>query len=188
MKSTLLPIVSLALILTPKLFGQTLENGDFAKGKAGWTGDGKVVYLSADGKIEEKESPKSERVMQIELKHNRWTSLKQSLHPKTKDTSVSVTLEVKAMPDFKPAAESREYSPVDFKEGGSYVWSAEVSPKCDLLVRLQDTTWYYRPLSLKPYDTWKTSTQEFPSLKSQSRSVTLAFPPGTGSVLVKSVK
>src|SRR5205823_6294329 len=147
----------------------------FAKGKAGWTGDGKIVYLKADGKIEEKESPNSERVVQIELKDNRWTFLKQSLHPKTKDTSVTVSFSIKALPDFKPAAESREYSAVDFKEGGSYVWSAEVSPKCDLLIRVQDTTWYYRLLSLQPLDQWKTATQDFPNLKSRNRSVTIAF-------------
>ncbi len=137
---------------------QTLQNGDFTKGKAGWMGDGNVVYVDTAGKVDAKESPGSERVLQIELKSGRWTFIKQSLHPLAKDNTLSASFAAKALPDFEPAPESRDYTRVDFREGGSYVWSAEVWPKCDLLVRVQDSTWYYRPLSLKPVDAWKTFT------------------------------
>ena len=99
-----------------------------------------------------------------------------------------VAITVRAMPDFAPLAESRDYSKEDFKEGGEYVWSAEVWPKCQMLVRVQDTTWYYRPLSLKPFATWKTFKLDFPKLSSRTRSVTLALPPGSGSVLLKAAK
>jgi len=176
------------LICVASLSAQTLENGDFAKDKAGWLGDGKIVYLGSDGKISDLESPSSQKALQVELKKNRWTYVKQSLHPKVKDNTVSVAITVKALPDFQPLEESRDYSKEDFKEGGSYAWSAEVWPKCQLLVRVQDTTWYYRPFSLKPLDTWKTFKMTFENLSSRTRSVTVALPPGTGSVLLKEIK
>jgi hypothetical protein len=49
---------------------------------------------------------------------------------------------------------------VDFAMGGSYGWTARVFPKADFLITLRNSGgWDYRPLR-----------------------ITLAFPPGTGSV------
>ena len=184
--------IALGLFLTTlglhSVSAQALENGDFSKGKAGWTGTGQVVYLKADGSVAPTETPGAERVMQITLRPTQWTWIKQSLHPRAADTAVAAEISVMASADFAPAAESREYTKVDFKEGGGYLWSAEVWPKCDLLPRLQDSTWYYQPKSLKPYGEWKTLKVNFPNLSSRNRSLTLALPPGKGSVFFKSVE
>lgn len=167
---------------------QALENGDFSKGKAGWLGSGQVVYLKADGTVSPAKVPDAELVMQVALRPTQWTWIKQSLHPHAADHDVAGKVTLKASADFAPMAESRDYSKVDFQEGGGYVWSADVWPKCDLLVKLQDTTWYYQPKSLKPYGEWKTVKFSFPNLSSRNRSLTLALPPGKGSVFFKSVE
>ena len=181
-------IFSLFAVFLTQAYSQTIKNGDFAKGKSSWLGDGKLVYLSADGKIADTETPGAEKVLQIELKKTKWSTINQSLFPLAKDDALSVSIMVKAQSDFAPLDESHEYSKVDFQEGGSYVWSAEVAPKCDFLVRVHDSTWYYRPVTLKPVDTWKTLNLNFKNLKARNRSLTIALPPGSGTVLIKYVK
>jgi len=198
---------SLAVFSAPA-YSQALKNGDFAKGKANWQGDGELVTLTPDGKVQSAEIPGSDlrltlsssgnlqdtqtsgstRALKIDLQKFKWTSISQGLFPHSKDNSISVSIMVKAMPNFVRLEESAEYSRVDFKEGREYEWSAEVSPKCDFLVRVHDTTWHYRPLSLKPFGEWKTFHFDFSDLEARSRSLALAFPPGSGSILIKYAK
>jgi len=184
---TSLLFVLLALGI-PSAPAQALSNGDFSKGKAGWQGSGQVVWLKADGTVSPTEVAGADRVLEVPLRSTQWTWIKQLLHPLAVDKAVAAKITVRASADFAPAAESREYTKVDFREGGGYVWSAEVWPKCDLLPRLQDATWYYQPKSLKPYGSWKTVSVSFPNLTSRNRSFTLALPPGKGSVFFKSIE
>lgn len=167
------------------LNAQEINNADFSRGKAGWLGDGKAVYINPDGTVSATESPDSTPVIQIELSKNDWREIKQKLHAKSDETQIALSVQIMAGPDFKRLDTSRKYSDVDFGEGGGYVWSALVFPKCDFLIRVQDDTWYYRPFSLSPLGTWKTFHASFPKLKARQREIALLFPPGEGSVLVK---
>lgn len=164
---------------------QELNNADFSRGKAGWSGDGKVVYIDANGAVSATSSPGSTAAIQIELSGNDWRELKQKLHPNDKESAISFSVQIKADAGFKRLDASKKYSDVDFGEGGQFAWSALVFPKCDFLIRVQDDTWYYRPFSLSPLGAWKSFTANFPKLKSRQREIALLFPPGEGSVLVK---
>jgi len=164
---------------------QEINNADFSRGKAGWLGDGKVVYFDASGGVSDTESPGAVCGLKIELSRNAWREIHQSLRPKQKETDIRFAIQVMAEPSFKRLAESKEYSDVDFGEGGGYVWSALVYPKCDFLVRVHDDTWYYRPRSLAPLGTWKMFSEDFPKLKARQREIALLFPPGEGTVYVK---
>lgn len=184
-----LAILNLSLAATAAFaFAQPLKNTDFSRGTGGWTGDAVVVFIGPDDTIVPAGTPGSAPALRFDLRPNRWTTLKQTLLPRANEKSISASFAVKALPTFQRAPESRAYSAVDFREGGGYGWSAEVWPKCDLLVRVKDGGWSYRPLSLQPVDTWKTFAIEFPNLTTRNRSFLLAFPPGTGSVLVKDLK
>lgn len=167
------------------LNAQEINNADFSRGKAGWQGDGKVVYFDATGQVSETATPGSVPGLKFELSRNQWREIKQSLRPKTKETDVFISVQVMADPSFKRLEKSKDFSDVDFGEGGGYVWSALVYPKCDFLIRLKDGGWFYRPFSLKPVGNWKTFTADFPKLEKSTREIALLFPPGEGTVYIK---
>lgn len=185
MKRTKLILSAILGISISGLHAQEVENADFSKGKSKWLGDGKVVYFDSAGAISE--TPGADKVagLKIELSKNAWRQIHQTLRAKPTETETGITLQVMADPAFKRLEESKEYSNVDFGEGGSYVWSALVFPKCDFLIRVHDGSWYYRPLSLFPAGEWKLFSATFPKLKTQQREIALLFPPGEGTVYLK---
>ena len=184
MKS-ILAAIAVASLFAATTNAQEINNADFAKGKVGWLGDGKVAYFGADGQISETPIPGATVGLKFELSKNSWREIKQSLRAKPKETSLSISVKVMADPSFKRLEESRDYSGVNFGEGGGYVWSALVYPKCDFLVRAKDRSWFYRPISLKPPGAWKTVTATFPDLSNGTREIALLFPPGEGTVYIK---
>lgn len=179
------------LFLIPLICGvqgahaQTIDNADFTNGKTGWLGDGKAVFIDAQGVVSETPKPGTTPAIRIELSKSGWKGIKQKLRPKANEAQIEITVQVKADSTFKRVPESREYSSVDFREGGQYGWSAEVYPKCDFLIRVKDEGWQYRPISLAPVDSWKTVTQSFTGLKARQREIELLFPPGEGAVYLK---
>ena len=179
-------LVTLFGCALPIASAQQIENADFSKGKTGWTGDGKAVFIDEKGEVSDTAKPGATPALRIELSKAAWKGIKQKLRPKANDSQIQLELQVKADAAFKRAPESREYSTtVDFREGGQYTWSGDVHPKCDILIRVKDETWQYRPMSLTPIDTWKTVTQSFAGLKGRQREIELLFPPGEGVVYLK---
>lgn len=164
-------------------WSQQITNADFLQGKTGWVGDGIVVHISPDGS--EESSPGSHPAIRIDLRENQWTGIKQRLLPKAKDSRIDIELQVRADPAFERAETSRKYSAVGFKDKGEYVWSGEIHPKCDFLIRVKDQTWHYRLMSLSPVGAWKTVRAAFPDLGSRQREIALLFPPGKGSAYLK---
>ena len=185
MKPSRTAIVAALGLSLAGLNAQEINNADFSHGKAGWQGDGKAVYFDAAGQVSEIPTPGSVPGLKFELNKNSWKQIKQSLRAKPKETDVSISVQVMADTSFKRVEKSREFSKVDFGEGGGYVWSALVYPECDFLIRVKDGSWFYRPLSLKPAGTWKTLTADFPKLEKSTREIALLFPPGEGTVYIK---
>ncbi len=85
---------------------QGVDNPDFAKGKTGWQGDGKVVYFATDGSISETASPGATPGLKVELSKNAWREVHQSLRPKQKDTEIQYSVQVMAEPSFVRLPES----------------------------------------------------------------------------------
>jgi len=190
MKNRLPSFIALILIsLGSQLQAQKPKNADFSEGKKGWVGDGDVVYIASDGSISEEESEEAVPAIAIELRGHDWEEIRQRLSPRADDTSTSIAIEVMVGEDFKPEKESRNYTDVDFQQGGQYLWSAEVTPKCDFLVRVRDEGWwYYRPIKLAKPGKWKKIKEKFPDLKSRQREISLMVPPGTGTVYIRGVE
>lgn len=100
------------------LNAQEITNADFSRGKAGWQGDGKVVYFDTTGQVSETATPGSVPGLKFELSKNSWREIKQSLRAKPKETDVSISVQVMADPAFKRLEKSKDFSNVDFGEGG----------------------------------------------------------------------
>lgn len=186
MKLTLVLTMAVLGLSLSGLIAQQVDNANFEKGKSGWLGDGKVVYINANDEISETPKPDFVPCLKVELSRNDWKEVKQTFRAKSTETDIQFSIKVKASPDFQRLPESKDYTKdIDFEEGGQYVWSALVSPKCDFLIRVQDSGWFYRPFSLSPAGTWKTFSADFPKLKASKRELALLLPPGTGFVYIK---
>jgi hypothetical protein len=165
-----------------------LTNNDFAKGTAHWEKDGKVVYLDPSGKIEESPAPDRTPVLHVPLKNLKWSLVEQHFELDKSVKKLSFRVVLKASDDFKPAEKEDLYDQQNFQTGGSYVWSSRIFPKIDFMVQIGEGAWWYRLYSLKPGEDWKElkgTLENF--LGSKSKIFSLCFPPGDGSVLVKSV-
>ena len=185
MKNAFLILAALLGCALSGASAQQIENADFSKGKTGWSGDGKAVFIDEQGAISDTPKPGATPALRIELNKAAWKGIKQKLRPKANESDIQIELQVKADAAFKRAPDSREYSKVDFREGGQYSWGAEVFPKCDFLIRVKDEGWLYRPVALTPVDAWKKVTQSFTALKGRQREIELLFPPGDGVVYLK---
>ncbi len=185
MKIRKLIVGAVVISFCTALFAQEIKNADFSDGKSGWLGDGTVVYFDTAGGISETETPGSVRGLKFELTKNSWREVKQTLRAKSDESTLSFSIQAMAAPGFKRLVESRDYSDVDFGEGGSWVWSALVFPASDFLIRVEDGSWHYRPFSLSPLGSWKTYTIDLAKLKTKKREIALLFPPGEGTVYLK---
>jgi hypothetical protein len=185
MKKTTAVLSAILGLSLSGLLAQEIDNPDFSHGKAGWQGDGKAVFFDSAGAVSETASPGSVPGLMIELNRNAWREIRQTVRPKQKESEIRFSVQVMADPAFKRLAESKKFSDVDFGEGGGYVWSALVFPKCDFLIRVHDDGWFYRPFSLMPAGTWKAFSADFPKLKTRQREIALLFPPGEGTVYLK---
>ncbi len=180
-----------ALLLALLCLGTPLhavDNPDFSEGKKGWTGSGTAGFLDAAGEFSALEKPGSTPVLRVELSKTMAKTLSQRVSAKPDETTVNLRLRLLASNDFVRKDDARGFGDVDFKEGGQYVWSAPVHPRCDFLVRVSDSTYFYRPLSLRPIGQWKTFSVSIPDLKNRKREVELIFPPGDGAIYIQTGK
>jgi hypothetical protein len=177
-------LAAASILLISHLHGQAIDNADFSKGRTGWQGDGKVIYIAADGTLSDRPSPDTTPALRIDLSKNDWREIHQRLSAKAAESEISYSVQVMAAPAFVRLPESKKYTS-DFSEGGTWYWTNLVYPKCDFLIRVKDGGWHYRPFSLAPVGQWKSYSATFSDLKERKRELALLFPPGTGYVLLK---
>lgn len=181
---------------------ELIKNGDFSKARNHWKIAAKDE-LAADNPL-----AGGPTLLKIYLNERKWSTLEQDLDlSKTPPSIIKIKIELQASADFMPEAKSKEYTDVDFGMGGSYVWSALVFPKADCLIIVENfgeiknapyeltkdqqkilkaNSWEYRPIKLKPGESQVVLT-ECKKLMGEKSKITIAFPPGTGSVAIKSV-
>lgn len=175
MKTHLLLPALLALMTMP-LAADGLENGNFAAGKSKWQGDGKV------------EKVEGETVLSVALSKNNFSELKQSVRLPSSVQRFRVTVQVQASTDYVLNAKSRAISDVDFSSNGNYTWTALVHPKSDFHIRLKDDSYNYKLAKVAAGGGWATVTAEFRGIKKPTGlELALVFPPGDGTMMVKSV-
>lgn len=183
MKKTLPALLSALLLCASTT--HAIDNPNFSEGKKGWTGQGTPGYLDASGKFSATPGPDAVPVLRFELNRNSPRVLAQRVSAKSDENDVTLRIQALASADFQRREDSKDFDSVGFPEGGEYAWSASVYPKCDLLVRVKDSTWHYRPLSLRPTGKWKTFQISIPNLESRQREVEILFPPGEGAVYLR---
>lgn len=160
---------------------ELLKATGFVGGKGAWQGSGEVVLLTP--------GDSGAAVLRVKLAKNRWTVLEHRIRPGKEVSGAALRLELQSSADFAPLAESKEYAPEDFREGGEYKAPSRIFPEAPLLLQLSGGgNWHYRPKALKASSGWQTITASFSHLKPKgSEILAICLPPGEGYVDIKSV-
>lgn len=184
-----LPTLSLALVLTVGVSHaeELIKNGDFTAGKSGWSGNGQIVHLNAEGKEVEKESA-GKPVMAVALSKSAFTDISQRIRTGRDASTLRATVTVSASEDFWMDASSNRFSDVNWKPGSTYYWSAWVNPKAPIVLAVKAPQNLYRMGDLSAGERGKTLSADWDlGNKGTSGQLTIIFPPGDGTVYVHAV-
>ena len=184
------------------------ENGDFSRGKSKWLGEGRVVSMKPDGTISETQSmggPSSLSslsgtggkslsaaipVTEIKLQSTMFRSLSQSFNSGRGSGALNVEVTFKGSPDFilndKATAFTKDNT---WQAGSTWYWSALVSPKVDLCLRLDKSHGHsYRLEKVNAGGDWQKVAFRWDNVgENQPVTFSIVAPPGFGSLYVKSV-
>jgi len=186
----LLPCGILLALFTTAALAKDFENGDFAKGKNGWLGDGKVVYLDAAGAASETQTPGSIPAVAIDLSKTQFKEITQKFETPEGTGALTVEVTYKASPDFKLNDKSSKFTKDNsWSPGTTWYWSGLVFPKVDLCIRLDKPDGYsYRLSSVQPGSDWKTLHFRWDNVGSKKDvKLSVIVPPGDGMFYLRSV-
>ena len=170
------PVVS--QLPPPDMTGNLLQNGDFSKGDSMWEGDGKP-------------DPSVGKALVIPLNNYSWTKISQDFKgDKATDT---ILIRYKLSPDISVSAKPEDYANIGdhvrFEDYQGY-GTIEFPVGC-FLVWIGDLTNHasrYERFPIRPTNDVQTIDHTFPSGATLAdKMITLAFPPGTGSVILLSI-
>jgi len=161
---------------------EVLKNGDFSDGINHWTGDGQNVAQAAPDL--------ATKGMIIKLHRDDWTKAVQEFRPVGSDFDCSITYKLSADAQFSDKAEDYENVPGHIGYG---LWKSFSIPVGDWMMMLSDfgdsISGTYFPI--KPEagaDGTATFQAKLVGLSTrEQKTITLAFPPGHGSVIILNV-
>jgi hypothetical protein len=197
---------------TTTVLADGLENGDFAKGKSRWTGDGQVMYLKPDGTISPADNsrssllppvasagtgtpaaaqkPTTTPIVEIKLKSTQFADFAQKFRtPKEMDV-VNAEVTYKASADFKMNDKAIVFDrEIGCKPGTFWNWSMLVHPKSDVVMRLDKRDNYlYKLDAASPGSDWKTMKVRWDNVGGgQDVTFHVVVTPGHGTLYIKSV-
>jgi hypothetical protein len=183
----LLALMVLACAL-PLQADEYLQNGDFSDGITHWRGNGRAPADFAGDNPLDKPDPLLSKGLIIPLKHTSWTMVAQDFKTKTNHGSFSIT--VRAAPGLTFSEKPEDYTNIPDKLG--WGWVSFDTPLKKFLVfisELNANTGAYNTIGPK-LDTSEPQTfhLSFPDLvPAESKSLTLAFPPGEGNFIILNV-
>jgi hypothetical protein len=180
----------LAALFASSVFARDFENGDFAKDKTGWLGDGRVVYLKEDGTVSATKEPGTTPVVEIALNKTQPRDFTQKFTTEEGTGALEVEVVYKGSADFKLNEKSTKFTKDNtWQAGATMYWSALVVPKVDLCLRLdQPTGFAYRLAKVSPGSDWQTLKVRWDSIGAKKDvKLCVIAPPGEGSLFVKSV-
>jgi len=179
----------LALPLRAQDNGNWIQNGDFTDGINHWYGGGRSPADFADDNPFATNDPLTSKGLIIPLHGATWTKVAQDFKGKEADGILTITYKVS--PDFAFSTKAEDYQNVPGKIGYNH-WNPFDIPAGQWMVYLSDfgtdRGHYYMM-------TPKTGTSEVQTLHAivpgltpyADKTITLAFPPGTGMFIVLSV-
>lgn len=184
-------LVLFIAISTQQLWADNwLQNGDFSDGINSWQGDGRSLseYISANPTNRPENLPNDGMV--IELKSDKWTKVSQDFNG-TESNGV-MTIAYMLSNDFAFSNDPADYKNIP-KKIDYEAWKAFKIPPGNLLVFLSDfgkslgTYYPFKPLSPGKAATQTLSAKVNGMTPNEDKTITLAFPPGTGLIILLSV-
>ena len=165
-----------------------LENGDFADGITHWHGDARSPADFASDNPMAAPDPFTSKGLIIPLKHVSWAKVAQDFKGRIASGILTVTYMVS--PDLTFSDKPDDYANIPEKLG--WGWQAFNTPPGEWLIFIDDlntTSGRYRLLKPKlgssEPQTYRTKVSGLTPL--EDKTITLAFPPGSGTVVILSV-
>jgi hypothetical protein len=187
MKTLLFALLALACAL-PLRAGECLQNGDFTDGIAHWHGNGRSSADYASDSPLEATDPFTSKGLIVPLKHVFWNKVSQDFTGKIASGVLSVTF--KLSPDLAFSAKTDDYLNIPSQLG--WGWQTFNTPPGNWLVfisALGNTKGNYYLITPKTGSsdpqTFQCKVETLTPLEEQT--ITLAFPPGMGTVVVLNV-
>ena len=180
MKTLLFALLILACAL-PLQADEALKNGDFSEGINQWSGDVEDVAQAAPDL--------ASKGMLIKLDSNEWTKAVQEFIPIGTDFDFSITYKLSAGAQFSDNKHDYQNVPAHLGYG---LWKKFRIPRGNWMMMISDLgdTIKGTYFPIKPGTGTEAQTVQFKVLGLENReqkTITLAFPPGHGSVIILNV-
>jgi hypothetical protein len=184
MKTLLFALVVLACAL-PLRADNWLQNGDFTDGISHWRGNGRSPADFVSDNPLQSSDPLTSKGLIIPLKHVSWAKVSQDFKGKIASGFLNITYMVS--PDLAFSTKPDDYTNIPHQLG--WGWQSFNTPPGDWLVFISamgDTKGAYYTMEPKTGSstpqTVRMQVNELTPLEEQT--ITLAFPPGTGTVVI----
>jgi hypothetical protein len=188
MKALAMTLLAFALAL-PLHADNLLQNGDFTDGITHWHGDGRSPADFASDNPLASSDPFTSKGLIIPLKHLDWTKVAQDF--KGKSASGVMTITYMVSPDLAFSTKPDDY--VNMPDHIGYdAWQAFNTPPGQWIVFLSDfgsahgTYYEIKPkLGSSDVQTYREPVRGLTPF--EDKTITLAFPPGSGTLVILSV-
>jgi hypothetical protein len=191
MKPSVLALLVLACAL-PLRADNWVQNGDFVDGITHWRGNGRAPADFALENPMDKPDPFTSKGLIIPLRHAVWDKVAQDFHGKSASGVITITYMVS--PDLTFSTKPDDYLDVP-QEIHNDGWSPFNTPPGDWVVFIADygseggrhgTYWEIKPkLGSSEPQTFRAQIRGLTPL--EDKTITLAFPPGDGKLVILSV-
>jgi hypothetical protein len=189
MKHYLWSFLLLLLCFAPSRADNWLQNGDFSDGITHWHGDGRSPADFASDNPLEASDPFTAKGLIVPIKHLDWTKVAQDFKGKIATGVLRITFKVS--PDLTFSDKPEDYlnmpNHIDYNN-----WRPFNTPPGQWVVLISDFSTdfvYYYPIKTKVGSS-DVQTLEAPVrglTPLGDKTMTLAFPPGTGTIVILSV-
>jgi hypothetical protein len=170
-----------------------MQNGDFSDGDTHWQGDGKTPRAYAEGNPAALTDPLTSKGLIVTLQSTSWTRIFQSF-PSDKGTRYSIVVTYKLSPNLALSKNAADYAEISkriqipgFEDFGSMAiqpgqFYGTVGDPSSTTLAME----VFQPqLGSSEVQTYQHTYPPIPPLG--NKTVALAFPPGTGMVVILSV-
>jgi hypothetical protein len=169
---------------------EVLQNADFADGANHWHGDGKTPADLAQDNSGAATDPITSKGLIIQLKPDRWTKVVQDFRG-NKDTHYCLTVTYQYAPGLTFSTKPENYTniPKQVSFEGSEHWAPFDIPAGQFFVTVDDIAdmkgyWEKVVSKLGATETQKYVDPGQPMNPDSDKMVAIAFPPGTGTVVL----
>lgn len=172
------------------LVAKDFGNGNFVEERKDWQGDGKIVYLKADGTMSPTKVPDATPVLEMTLNKTQPRELTQKFSTEEGAGALNIEVVYKGSPDFKLNDKATKFTKGNtWSAGSTMYWTGYVIPKCDLVIRVDHPGGYaYYLAKVDPGADWKTLRVRFDDIgEKKDVKLNVIAAPGDGSLFVKSV-